>query len=182
MSEEGRLGSSDHSIIKVKISQAWYQEEAKEFRNWRKANWEAMREDMPRVNWRTELQGSTEDIWRIFKERVNAAVDKHVPIRKLKKGGKAPWISAKILAEIKKKKRMWSNRKKGEISDEYRQQENVVKKMIRKAKRNYEKELANDGDGNKRKFFAYVKRKTKSRQSVGPVSYTHLTLPTKRIV
>jgi len=169
VSEEGRLGSSDHTMIKVKINQAWQQETVKEIRNWRRADWKAMRTDMAKIRWKTELQGSTEDMWRLFKGKVKAAIEKHVPTRKIKKGGKAPWISREILAEIKKKKRMWKQRKKGEISEEYRQQENKVKKMIRKAKRKHEKELATDGDRNKRKFFAYVKRKTQSRQSVGPL-------------
>jgi len=128
-----------------------------------------MRRDMACVKWKMELQGSTEDMWRKFKGKVKTAVEKHIPTRKIKKGGKAPWMLRVILAEIKKKKRMWKQRKKGKISEEYRRQESRVKKMIRKAKRKHEKELATDGDRNKRKISAFVKRKTQSRQSVGPL-------------
>ena len=65
VSEEGRLGSSDHTMIKVKISQTRQQETTKEIRNWRRADWSAMRKDMSRVKWKTELQGSTENAKRV---------------------------------------------------------------------------------------------------------------------
>jgi hypothetical protein len=37
--------------------------------------------------------------------------------------------------------------------------------MIRAAKRNFEKRLANEKSGNSRPFYAYVKKKTKSRST-----------------
>ncbi len=43
-----------------------------------------------------------------------------------------------------------------------------MKKKIRNAKRGFEKKLA-DGNGNSRQFFAYVRKKTKSRPTVGPL-------------
>ena len=43
-----------------------------------------------------------------------------------------------------------------------------MKKLIRNAKRNLEKKLASEKN-NKRPFYAYVKGKTKSRQTVGPL-------------
>ena len=43
-----------------------------------------------------------------------------------------------------------------------------MKKLIRNAKRNLEKRLANEKN-NKRPFYAYVKGKTKSCQTVGPL-------------
>jgi hypothetical protein len=55
-----------------------------------------------------------------------------------------------------------------EITEEYREVDRRVKKMIRNAKRRMEKQLA-DGDGSKKSFYAYIKRKTKSRNSVGPL-------------
>jgi len=47
--------------------------------------------------------------------------------------------------------------------------ERSVKNMIRNAKRKYEKKLADTKSGNNRQFYAYVKRKTKSRPTIGPL-------------
>jgi hypothetical protein len=41
--------------------------------------------------------------------------------------------------------------------------------MIRNAKRNFEKRLAGNNGGNNRPFYAYIKRKTKSRPGIGPL-------------
>jgi len=87
----------------------------------------------------------------------------------VKKGGRPAWMNREILLEIKRKKRLWQRTKNGGITDEYRAAENRVKKLIRKEKRKFEKELADGDGGNNRRFFAYVKKKTKSRPAVGPL-------------
>ena len=45
---------------------------------------------------------------------------------------------------------------------------NLIKK-VRNAKRNQEKKLANSNDNNARKFAAYIKSKTKTVTSIGPL-------------
>jgi hypothetical protein len=52
-------------------------------------------------------------------------------------------------------------------TEEYRAAEKEVKNRIRNAKRNFEKKLA--AGGQKRPFYAYVKKKTQSRPTVGPL-------------
>jgi len=44
-----------------------------------------------------------------------------------------------------------------------------VKNLIRNAKRRFEKRLADPKEGNNKQFYAYVKRKTKSRAAIGPL-------------
>jgi hypothetical protein len=44
-----------------------------------------------------------------------------------------------------------------------------VKKMIRSAKRKFEKRLADGYSVNSRPFYSYIKKKTKSRPSIGPL-------------
>jgi hypothetical protein len=63
-------------------------------------------------------------------------------------------------------RRLWKSVKAGVITEEYRKLERKVKNMIRSAKRKM-KNLA-DG-GSKKSFYAYIKRKTKSRTSVDPL-------------
>ena len=57
----------------------------------------------------------------------------------------------------------------GGITEEYLEANKKVKNMIRNAKRRFEKKLADGEGGNKRPFFAYIKRKTKSRPRIGPL-------------
>jgi hypothetical protein len=56
-----------------------------------------------------------------------------------------------------------------QITEEYKKVEKDVKNMIRNAKRKFEKKLASGNDGNKRPFFAYIKQRTRSRPTIGPL-------------
>ena len=53
--------------------------------------------------------------------------------------------------------------------EEYLDAERSVKKAIRSAKRSMEKRLAREKVGNSRPFFSYVKKKTKTKVTVGPI-------------
>jgi hypothetical protein len=55
---------------------------------------------------------------------------------------------------------------------EYKEVEKKLRNMIRNAKRNFEKKIekgTGSEQSNKRKFFAYIKLKTKSRAGIGPL-------------
>ncbi len=59
---------------------------------------------------------------------------------------------------------MWKKIRNALMTEEYGRVEIEVKNMTKKHKRRFEKKLVEEGDGNKRPFFAYVKQRTKSRQ------------------
>jgi hypothetical protein len=56
------------------------------------------------------------------------------------------------------------------ITPEYVEADKKVKQLMRNAKRKYEKRLANGEGGNNRAFFSYIKKKTKSRTTTGPLT------------
>ncbi len=169
--EAGRLGKSDHVIIATKIKVGSECEEDKEpVPDWRRANWEAMRSELCNVNWRDSLDGKmTDSAWREFTGIVTKPVEKHVPRRRKRNQNKLAWMTREILRAVRKKKRMWKAVRNSQITEEYKQVEKEVKNLIRNAKRKFEKKLASGNDGNKRPFFAYVKQRTKSRPTIGPL-------------
>ncbi len=61
------------------------------------------------------------------------------------------------------KQRLWKKAKKGKSVEEYEAADREVKRMIRNAKRNFEKRLAGNNGGNNRPFYAYIKRKNKEQ-------------------
>jgi hypothetical protein len=77
------------------------------------------------------------------------------------------------MAAVRKKKKLWKRAKEGHNMEEYKEADRNVKKMIRNAKRNFEKKLSTVQGGNTRPFYSYVKKKTKSRQSIGPLLDTN---------
>jgi hypothetical protein len=92
----------------------------------------------------------------------------HWKARRLRNSNRPAWMTQNILREIRRKKKLWKMCR-GQATDEYKATEKKVKKMVRNAKRNFEKKLAEGNGGNKRPFFAYVKKKTNSRPSIGPL-------------
>ncbi len=80
----------------------------------------------------------------------------------------AHWQFAGTLA-IRRKQRLWKKTKRGRNFDEYEAVDKEVKRLIRNAKRSFEKRLANGNGGNSRPFYAYVNQRTKSRPGIGPL-------------
>ena len=170
VSGAGRLGSSDHEMLEILVQTGTYREVKKTVKNWRRADWNKMREEIGAVDWHTELRGLTADrMWEKFKKKISKTVKKNVPTRLVSSRGRPVWMSSEIMAAIKRKKRLWRRDRGRGISEEYKEMEKSVKNMIRNAKRKYEKKLADTKSGNNRQFYAYVKRKTKSRPTIGPL-------------
>ena len=95
-----------------------------------------------------------------------------MPPRRKRNQNRPTWLSNEILRDIRRKKRLWAKAKNGEGAEEYKKVEKEVRNKIRSAKRKFEKRLANGGEKDgvkKRQFYAYVKQRTKSRPSIGPL-------------
>jgi hypothetical protein len=171
LSDAGRLGSSDHVMLCLTVAM-----QVKDFKqdrprlNWRKADWGAMRHGLAATDWNTALHGrSVHDMWALFRKEVESEVKKNVPVRKERKGGRAAWMTREIMAAVRRKKRLWRKAKRGACMEEYCDADKEVKKLIRNAKRKFEKRLADDKSGNSRPFYSYVKKKTKTRTAIGPL-------------
>jgi hypothetical protein len=168
--EAGRLGKSDHSIIITRVSIGVSLEDEKSLPDWRRADWDAMRAEMRMGNWLQDLKKSGADrAWNILKDKVEEVIQKHVPQRRKRNSNRPAWMTQEILRAVRKKKRIWRSIRGGQVTEEYREAEKKVKNLIRNSKRGFEKKLAEGGGGNKRPFFAYVKRRTQSRPSIGPL-------------
>ena len=89
-------------------------------------------------------------MWTTFKKKVTGAVNKHVPMRKVKRGGRPVWMTREILAAIRRKNRVWEAAKNTRSKEEFKAMDKRVKKIIRSAKRSMEKKLADGSGGNSR--------------------------------
>ena len=155
-STEGRLGSSDHEIIKFLVEIEVPEECNTRKRDYRKANWEEMRRKLQR-DWRTELEEKdTEETWSIIKQRIHEAMEECIPWKNWKIRKKPVWMNGKIGRLIAKKKKLWKKSKEtGERRDkeEYKKAEKELKKNVRNAKKNMEKKVAEEGKKKPKQFF-----------------------------
>jgi hypothetical protein len=172
--DEGRLGGSDHVMLSLKIvTGAGPQRAYRALPDWNKADWAGIKRELGRDNWDELLRDkSTEQAWDLLKGRVHGLVEKYVPARRRRNHNRPPWLSREILRAIRRKKRLWSSAKQGQKLQEYQETDKQVRNMIRNAKRKFERSIAN-GCGsektNKRRFYSYIKQRTKSRPGIEPL-------------
>jgi Reverse transcriptase (RNA-dependent DNA polymerase)/Endonuclease-reverse transcriptase len=174
VAEEGQLGASDHVLMAARIAVGAGPPPAdRALPDWRRADWQGMRTELQQLDWDQVLQGKTADqAWSTLRERVEQLVARHVPNRRRRNHDRPPWLSREILRAIRRKKKLWSRAKQGQNVAEYREAEKAVRNMIRNAKRRFERNIAKgcgSEQANKKRFFAYIRRKTKSGPCVGPL-------------
>ena len=171
--EEGRLGKSDHVMIVTEISvRKSAMENTLPMPDWHRADWAAMRSEMEDKTWINRVRRSNmEAAWQLVKGKVEELTRKYVPVRRRRNQNRPAWMTQEILRAIRKKKRIWKTVKFKEDKREYIQHEKKTRNLIRNAKRKFEKRLAAGSGGNNRPFYSYVKQKTKSRPSIGPLKH-----------
>jgi len=170
ISEAGRLGSSDHEMLSITLIMDMRTEGSnRPTLNWKRANLPSLRAELATVDWSTMRTKTVEEMWTFFRSKISEAVARNVPLRTIRGRGRPGWLTQQIMAAIRRKQRLWKNVKRGRRMEEYEVADKEVKRMIRNAKRSFEKGLAGGNGGNSRPFYAYIKQKTKTRQGIGPL-------------
>lgn len=170
----GRLGKSDHCMLMIETQFDGNVNETDQMMpNWSKADINSIRQTLSNIDWRADMNNlSTEEAWYLFKSVVDESIRQHVPTIKRRSPNKPPWMNQNVLRSLRKKHRLWrrySKTKSYQLLEEYKRQEKKAQKDIRQAKRKFERKLSkNNGRGN-RLFNSYIKKKTKTKTSVGPL-------------
>ena len=168
----GNLANSDHSILSFDIlTKLDFCEPDEERPDWKRCDFDGLANFFDTICWQDYLgENDTETSWSMFKEKIDEGIEKFVPMVK-KRNTKGPkWFNRKLLKLTRKKERLWKEYIKfGDLEkfSQYKKSEKECKKAIRKAKRDFEKKIANDN--NLKTFNAYIKKKTKNKTSVGPI-------------
>jgi len=116
---DGRLGKSDHEMIWVELEGDGEVNEKQVLPDWRKADWEAIREGLRAPDWEHELREKTADeAWNILREKLQRLQENHVP-KKETRSARPPWMSDKILRLIRKKRKLWKKAKTDREKEEY---------------------------------------------------------------
>jgi hypothetical protein len=157
-------------MLLISVQGKTYPKLVKEVRNWMRADWSAMRAELREKRWRHLLEDkSAEEMWSAFKSIIQSTIAKNVPLKKIKTGGAPMWMSREIRTAIRKKNNLWKNTKRGRSMETYKEEEKRVKRLIRNAKRSLEKSVADRKDRNNRPFYSYIRKKNKTRPTVGPL-------------
>ncbi len=117
-----------------------------------------------------EFDGKTaQEMWNLFSSKIGKTVSENVPEERQQNGGRPARLNREIKVAINRNRRLWKKAKGGSGVEEYKEADKKVKNMIQTAKRNYEKRLANEKESSNMPFHAYLKKKSKSRCTIGPL-------------
>jgi len=141
-----------------------------------KGNFSEIREMLGGYDWANVLCGkSADDMWVAISSAILIAVENSVPHRcevpgQSRRRRRPVWMNERALGKIRKKKEAFDRYKRtreGEDYLEYAKARNSVKSEVRKAVRDYEKEVAKQSKRNPKAFYKYVNSKLKTRSGIG---------------
>ena len=146
--------------------------------NLARGDYDGIRSFFQTIRWRTMLEGrNIHEMWELFKRTLTEAQSKFIPMKRQREGKsvKPIWFNNLVRQCFNGKKGAFSKMKtnpSAENKANYIQARRTLKKSIRKAKRASEINLANECEGDLKKFFGFYKF-NKHDSRIGPIESDH---------
>ena len=176
----GNFASSAHHILKwttvLNTQQIEYRSTSKDFS---RAYFDGIRHMLQQVNWEMVLDGEVEECWAAFKHILQNAIDQFVPDKLSYCGSykKARWITHRAVKFVRRKHNLF-RRYRDVKNPKYIEAAREAKVEIRRAKRRFEKKLAENIKSDNKSFFAYARSRNNTKVFIGPISNESGTLDT----
>ena len=161
-----RLANSDHNMISWPVYFGNDRDGGdKEVLDYRKADFESVREELKMVSWDELLDGEIHEAWGRFRDRLKSLERKYIPVKTVA-GRKPLWITRKAIEAVRKKRRAYGRYRDNKhpacvVADRGALVE------VRRAKMSFERKLAYNIKYDSKSFFAYVRSKSKTKAKVG---------------
>ena len=171
------LGKSDHALLVITVNCKKQTHSGQAKPNYKRGNYDRLRQQLD-IDWDSvmaPLENNVEDLWQSLKSRIEEAVERCVPMTKPGHrlgDGRIP-LDKKTRTKINRKNRLWKSyvaSRDPKIYEEYCQTRNQVRRLTRKATKEYEKHLAKDVKHNPKKFWKYVSNNTKVKCGIPNLS------------
>jgi len=175
------LGMSDHAVLMFECCmqpQVDGNTEALKFK-FNKGDYTALRQHMMR-NWDSELQpdtSSVDEMWSRFREILFEGMLKYIPrcgeLSETRKKKFFPYNS-NLHKSVRRKHRLWNRwieTREDKYYKQYVEARNKVRKEVRSAYRTEQDEIAAACKNNPKKFWSYVKSKSKTSTSIGDLKW-----------
>ena len=134
--------------------------------DYRRANFESMREELRAVCWDELLVGSIYEAWVKFRDLLKALERKYIPAKNTARR-KPLWITRRAVEAVRKKRRAHA-RYKDSKHPACVEANRRASAEVRKAKMSFERKLAQNIKYDSKSFFAYVRSKSKAKVRLDP--------------
>lgn len=169
LADLGKFASSDHHILtwNVNINVSKSSVDHVSF-NYNKMDITAIRSELSSVDWNKLLCGTVEDDWLVFKRILDEMRLRYVPYGKRCSSSKKLWMTHGAVKAVRRKYKTY-RRYKNSHHPAYVKAERKARYLVKQAKLNFEKKLAESIKKDTKSFFAYVRSKSKAQVRVGPL-------------
>uniref|UniRef100_A0A493THY5 Reverse transcriptase domain-containing protein n=1 Tax=Anas platyrhynchos platyrhynchos TaxID=8840 RepID=A0A493THY5_ANAPP len=178
------LGQSDHEMVKFSIlGEARKGTSKTTVLDFRRADFVLLRTLVGQVPWEAVLKGrGVLEGWAVFKKKILMAQEWSVPTcpKMSRHGRRTAWLNRELWLELRRKKRVYNLRKKGQATEEACEDvARLCRDKIRKAKPHLELNLATAVKDNKKYFYKYINTKQRTKENLHPLLDTGEYLVTK---
>lgn len=181
MVDEVKIGvplvDSDHNVLSWEVEyETVLKVDCRQGFKFHKGDYEKVNTELMECGWDDWFQGcGVDEMWCKLVGVVQGCMEKYVPkveVGKHKDIKDKEWMNVGIRKVVRSRNRKWlSYRKNMTFLSEriYKASRNKVTGMIRKAKYEYEDKIANNIMNDPKSFYAYVRRRSKTKVKVGPL-------------
>ncbi|VDI45583.1 Hypothetical predicted protein [Mytilus galloprovincialis] len=178
-------GVSDHDIVfsEIDTKPISRKQKPKKIALYRKANWETIKQEMnetyQRVKELAANGSSVEELWLLFKSKLNQSVNNHIPHKTAKQKDSLPWLTPNIRKLIHRRDRLYKKKKKSadpKITSKFKETKQMVQRELRRAYWKYIENIVTPKEENNqyssmKQFWTYIKHK---RTESSGVAHTDL--------
>ena len=167
------LGRSDHSIIHFNMTMRTHEGQSFERYQYFKGDYDKLRHELNSTDWNAELSDkSINEMWDKFSSILNKAVSDCIPKKNTSTNCKSKplWMNKDATVAILAKKKAWKSYKYSRSQESYSQYalaRDKCSKVVKDAKKSYEKKIACESKSNSKAFWKYVNSKRKTKDSIG---------------
>ena len=143
-------------------------------RNYTKANWENINDELANVNWTQNIDNTDIDTaWLNFRNILNKICDRHIPNVTIKNNTNYPWYDAEVHKINRKKERLRSRYKLSQNPEHYKKYSQARKQLKNTIKDKMRSKLFDNSNPRvlTKKFWSYVKSSSNSSRIPEHVYY-----------
>ena len=156
------IGKSDHCVLKLNLSLNSTEALDKFRRAFYKIDLHNLLNDASGLKWECDETMDINLVWMSLKSNILELTNKHAPLKKLKRGGKPPWWTARVTKALKQKNNAWLAYRSSNGHNKFLQYNLATKKtshVLLEARSTYEQRLAKKAKINSKAFYNYVQSK-----------------------
>ena len=168
------LGKSDHCVLIFNlVCRTLLNENMNPKRRYNKGDYEGIRNDLNNFDWKAYLnadQNNVDETWNKFQEKMKILEEKHIPLSKPRNKKNSIPLERDVTEVIKEKNRLnkkFIETKDEEVRKKYNKVRNKAGKLVKRARKNYEKNLAKEAKANPKKVWKYINLKSKVKEGIG---------------